>query len=70
MHNQVTPERIVKNADGTVTLYARNKDGEEVVQTGDHVLMATGRKPNTKNMGLEEVCASDMDSHRGAICRV
>ena len=25
----------------------------------DHVLMATGRKPNTHNLGLEEVCSPD-----------
>ena len=56
MHSQTKPERIVKNADGSVTLYARHADGTELVETGDHVLMATGRKPNTKNMGLEKVC--------------
>ena len=63
MHSQVTPQRIVKNADGTVTLYGRDKDGGEVVQTGDHVLMATGRKPNTANMGLEEVLSRGHAHH-------
>ena len=55
MHSQVTPQRIAKNADGSVTFHGRDKDGGEVVQTGDHVLMATGRAPNTANMGLEKV---------------
>ena len=57
MHEGTSPERIVKNDDGSVTLYAKTKDGKEVVETGDHVLMATGRKPNTKNLGLEKVRA-------------
>ena len=61
MHSQTKPERIVKNADGSVTLYARHADGTEVVETADHILMATGRKPNTQNMGLEEVSKEQGD---------
>jgi pyruvate/2-oxoglutarate dehydrogenase complex dihydrolipoamide dehydrogenase (E3) component len=55
LHPGTSPERIVKNDDGSVTLYAKTKDGKEVVETADHVLMATGRKPNTHNLGLEQV---------------
>ena len=55
LHPGTSPERIVKNDDGSVTLYSKTKDGREVVETADHVLMATGRKANTDNLGLEKV---------------
>ena len=56
MHPECNPSKIVKNADGTLTLYAKGPGGVEVViDKCDHVLMATGRKPNVKNLGLEEV---------------
>jgi len=55
LHPGTSPERIVKNDDGSLTLYAKTKDGQEVVETADHVLMATGRKANTDNLGLEKV---------------
>ena len=55
LHPGTSPERIVKNDDGSVTLYAKTKGGQEVVETAEHVLMATGRKANTDNLGLEKV---------------
>ncbi|KAK9822833.1 hypothetical protein WJX81_008309 [Elliptochloris bilobata] len=55
LYPQASPTRIVKGPDGKLTVHADVKDGEPVVLEGlDHVLMATGRKPNTHNLGLEE----------------
>ena len=45
-------EKIVKNEDGTVTVHF--KDGGEP-QTADVIMVATGRLPNSGNMGLEDV---------------
>lgn len=45
-------EKIVKNDDGTVTVHF--KDGGEP-QTADVIMVATGRVPNSANMGLAEV---------------
>jgi len=45
-------EKIVKNDDGTVTVYF--KDGGEP-QTADVIMVATGRVPKSGDMGLEEV---------------
>ncbi|KAK9795924.1 hypothetical protein WJX73_005162 [Symbiochloris irregularis] len=56
LHPQHTPVKIEKAADGTLSLTAEDKDKQKVTLGGfDHVLMATGRQPNTQNMGLEEV---------------
>ena len=33
----------------------------------DHVLMATGRKPNTHNLGLEEVCGPALPFHSSCL---
>lgn len=42
--------------DGKLTLVAESKgEGKIVLEDLDHVLMATGRKPNTRNLGCEEV---------------
>lgn len=45
-------EKIEKNDDGTVTVHF--KDGGPP-QTADVIMVATGRVPNSVNMGLEEV---------------
>lgn len=56
LHPEATPTEIQKGADGKVTLISETKQGDKVVLEGlDQVLLATGRKPNTKNLGCEEV---------------
>lgn len=56
IHAEANPSKIVKNEDGTLTLFAKGPGGEEfAIENCDQVLMATGRKPNVQNMGLEEV---------------
>ena len=58
LHPEFNPERIEKQADGTLTLHLKSKSGETTVLEGlDQVLMATGRKPNTRGLGLEDVRA-------------
>eukprot|EP01018_Ginkgo_biloba_P034332 Gb_40951 [translate_table: standard] len=50
-HIESSPEAIEKTADGLLTL--RTTKG---IEDGfSHVMFATGRVPNTKNLGLEEV---------------
>ena len=56
LHAAASPVEIRKDADGKLTLVAESKaDGKIVVEGLDHVLMATGRKPNTRGLGCEEV---------------
>ena len=56
LHPAASPVEIRKAEDGKLTLVAESKTGEQVVLQGlDHVLMATGRKPNTRGLGCEEV---------------
>ena len=45
----------VEVVDGEKRLLCENEDGEAVVVPFDEVLVAVGRKPNTANLGLEEV---------------
>ena len=57
MYPTFCPQKVVKESDGTLTVTAKNSNDKEMVIKGvDCVLMATGRKPNTKDIGLEEVC--------------
>ena len=44
--------RVEGKSGGTVKLYA-NQNGSEVALAGTHLLVATGRTPNTDNLGLE-----------------
>ncbi len=56
LHPAATPVEIRKGEDGKLTLVAESKESGQVVLQGlDHVLMATGRKPNTRGLGCEEV---------------
>ena len=54
-------QSIEKNGDGTLTVHLENCDAI----TADAVLIATGRTPNTKGLGLEEA-GVELDEH-GAI---
>ncbi|KAK9804239.1 hypothetical protein WJX72_002925 [[Myrmecia] bisecta] len=56
LHPEHSPTKIEKGADGKLTLWAKSKDGQDMKMDDlDHVLMATGRNPNTRNLGLEEI---------------
>ncbi|KAL8548100.1 hypothetical protein ACS0TY_007425 [Phlomoides rotata] len=50
-HTEETPQAIVKSSDGLLSL----KTNKGTVDGFTHVMFATGRRPNTKNLGLEEV---------------
>ncbi|CAD6205138.1 unnamed protein product [Miscanthus lutarioriparius] len=60
-HIEQSPEAVTKSDDGLLSL----KTNKETVSGFSHVMFATGRKPNTKNLGLENVGVK-MDEH-GAI---
>ena len=56
MYPTFCPQKVVKESDGSLTVTAKDSNDKEMVIKGaDCVLMATGRKPNTQNLGLEEV---------------
>lgn len=50
-HTEELPQAILKSADGSLSL----KTNKGTVDGFSHVMFATGRRPNTKNLGLEEV---------------
>ncbi|KAF5186567.1 Soluble pyridine nucleotide transhydrogenase [Thalictrum thalictroides] len=50
-HTEESPEAIVKAADGSLSL----KTNKGTVDGFSHIMFATGRRPNTKNLGLEAV---------------
>ncbi|CAA7046125.1 unnamed protein product [Microthlaspi erraticum] len=50
-HTEESPEAIIKSGDGSLSL----KTTKGTVEGFSHVMFATGRKPNTKNLGLEDV---------------
>ncbi|KAL9271402.1 Glutathione reductase, chloroplastic-like protein [Drosera capensis] len=51
LHTEETPQAIVKSSDGSLAL----KTNKGAADGFSHVMFATGRRPNTKNLGLEEV---------------
>jgi len=61
--NHTRASRIEKIDDETLRVYG-NKGGEEVSVDSEKVLIAIGRKPNSENIGLEEV---GIITERGAI---
>ncbi|RLN40719.1 glutathione reductase 1 [Panicum miliaceum] len=50
-HTEQTPQALTKSNDGLLSL----KTNKETIGGFSHVMFATGRRPNTKNLGLEEV---------------
>ncbi|CAL4912711.1 unnamed protein product [Urochloa decumbens] len=60
-HTEQTPQAVIKSDDGLLSL----KTSKETIDGFSHVMFATGRRPNTKNLGLEEV-GVEMDKN-GAI---
>lgn len=50
-HTEESPQAIVKSSDGTLSL----KTTKGTIEGFSHVMFATGRRPNTKNLGLEMV---------------
>ncbi|XP_009758346.2 glutathione reductase, chloroplastic [Nicotiana tabacum] len=50
-HTEESPQAIVKSADGSLSL----KTSRGTVEGFSHIMFATGRRPNTKNLGLETV---------------
>ena len=60
LHSTHSPTKVARGEDGKLALWTKDRSGKETVTEGiDHVLMATGRKPNTRNLGLEDVGPSD-----------
>ena len=53
INNGCKPKSIAKNDDGSLTMTYTNADGGESTADFDQILMATGRHPNTSNLGLE-----------------
>nr|GEX14042.1 glutathione reductase, chloroplastic [Tanacetum cinerariifolium] len=50
-HTEESPQAVIKSADGSFSL----KTNKGTTEGFSHVMFATGRKPNTKNLGLETV---------------
>ncbi|XP_021898067.1 glutathione reductase, chloroplastic [Carica papaya] len=50
-HTEESPQAILKSADGSLSL----KTNKGTIEGLSHVMFATGRRPNTKNLGLENV---------------
>ncbi|XP_022771210.1 glutathione reductase, chloroplastic-like [Durio zibethinus] len=50
-HTEESPQAIFKSADGSLSL----KTNKGTFESFSHVMFATGRRPNTKNLGLETV---------------
>ncbi|KAL9374953.1 hypothetical protein Peur_031832 [Populus x canadensis] len=50
-HTEESPQAIIKSADGSLSL----KTNKGTVEGFSHVMFATGRWPNTKNLGLESL---------------
>ncbi|XP_062209974.1 glutathione reductase, chloroplastic-like isoform X2 [Phragmites australis] len=50
-HTEQTPQAVTKSNDGLLSL----KTNKETIGGFSHVMFATGRRPNTMNLGLEEV---------------
>ncbi|KAK9982946.1 hypothetical protein SO802_032471 [Lithocarpus litseifolius] len=50
-HTEESPQAIIKSSDGSLSL----KTNKGTAEGFSHVMFATGRRPNTKNLGVETV---------------
>ncbi|KAI4301163.1 hypothetical protein L6164_034470 [Bauhinia variegata] len=50
-HIEESPQAIMKSSDGSLSL----KTNKGTMEGFSHIMFATGRRPNTKNLGLESV---------------
>lgn len=67
MHAGMSPAKVERAADGTLTLTLAAPGKADVEIAGlDHVMAATGRRPNVKGLGLEAVGVAT-DPKTGAI---
>lgn len=66
MHTGCTPSRIEKLANGKLLLYCNTPTGEIKQMEVSQVMFATGRKPNSKNIGLEQAGVV-LDERTGAV---
>lgn len=55
LHPGQSPTEVVKNGDGSLTMKMKDSNGSESSITAAVVMMATGRSPNTRGLGLEQV---------------
>jgi pyruvate/2-oxoglutarate dehydrogenase complex dihydrolipoamide dehydrogenase (E3) component len=49
------PKEITKNKDGSLRMKYSKGEKEEGTEDFDQILVATGRKPNSEGLGLEDV---------------
>lgn len=54
LHPETSPTKIEKNEDGSFTVYLKHKEGTSTVRAAI-VMFGTGRKPNSREIGLEAV---------------
>mmetsp|Transcript_34724 Transcript_34724/g.98394 ORF Transcript_34724/g.98394 Transcript_34724/m.98394 type:complete len:557 (-) Transcript_34724:164-1834(-) len=67
LHPGCSPTEIVKNDDGTFTIKFESKEGETFEDTCDEIMMATGRRPRTANLGLE---AAGVEMDKNGVIKV
>ena len=54
LHTNSSPVELKKNQNGKLDFSFKSNQEEVLLQDLDHVLFATGRSPNTENLGLEK----------------
>ena len=54
VHTGHRATRVESEADGSVTVHAEPEDGEAIAVSGEELLVAVGRRPNTDTLAVEE----------------
>lgn len=72
VHTSAETNALRKNSDGSKTAEVTLDDGTAIEIDADEILVATGRKPNTSNLGLENIGLEaaeyiEVDDHLRAI---